>query len=359
MAWTAPRTWVTGEVVTAALMNTHVRDDLRYLKGLDGGVTIEDDLDIGANLLKTTNLSLKEGTSSIWYLRTAADDAYVSILGNAGQFSIFQARTGTTFIDCRDVDTNYIAGRARDSGSGLVEIFRMVGAADPYFQMTLPQVLTPGTAPGTLVEGHFWYLAADDKLYYKDATANIELVGINAPTRGDVLYRGASNWLNLAKGNAGEFLKQGANDPEWAQGVATREVFFPITGINNTGSLGAVGDFIINILTAGNYCYFNFKTPHDFVSLTHCKVLGIPDGTGTIDWTATTDFAAIGEAYNTNSDSDTANGLAMTDTEIEEVDISAAFTALAAEDYVGVKFLVDAVGTLTSYRVIGLVLRYT
>jgi hypothetical protein len=26
--WTAPRTWVTGEVVTAALLNTHVRDNL-------------------------------------------------------------------------------------------------------------------------------------------------------------------------------------------------------------------------------------------------------------------------------------------------------------------------------------------
>lgn len=40
MGWTAPRTWVTAEVVTAALMNTHVRDNLRYLKGLDGTPTI-------------------------------------------------------------------------------------------------------------------------------------------------------------------------------------------------------------------------------------------------------------------------------------------------------------------------------
>lgn len=29
MAWTAPRTWVTSEVVTAAQMNAHVRDNLR------------------------------------------------------------------------------------------------------------------------------------------------------------------------------------------------------------------------------------------------------------------------------------------------------------------------------------------
>lgn len=31
MAWTAPRTWVTGEVVTASQMNTHVRDDMLAL----------------------------------------------------------------------------------------------------------------------------------------------------------------------------------------------------------------------------------------------------------------------------------------------------------------------------------------
>lgn len=32
MAWTAPRTWVASEFVTAALMNTHLRDNLLFLK---------------------------------------------------------------------------------------------------------------------------------------------------------------------------------------------------------------------------------------------------------------------------------------------------------------------------------------
>ena len=31
MAWTSPRTWVTSELVTAALMNVHVRDNLSHL----------------------------------------------------------------------------------------------------------------------------------------------------------------------------------------------------------------------------------------------------------------------------------------------------------------------------------------
>ena len=31
MAWTAPRTWVAAETVTAALMNSHVRDNLKVI----------------------------------------------------------------------------------------------------------------------------------------------------------------------------------------------------------------------------------------------------------------------------------------------------------------------------------------
>lgn len=32
MAWTAPRTWIAGELVTASLLNTHLRDNLNALK---------------------------------------------------------------------------------------------------------------------------------------------------------------------------------------------------------------------------------------------------------------------------------------------------------------------------------------
>lgn len=31
MAFTTPRTWVTGELITASIMNTHIRDNLLYL----------------------------------------------------------------------------------------------------------------------------------------------------------------------------------------------------------------------------------------------------------------------------------------------------------------------------------------
>lgn len=38
MAWTAPRTWATGETITSVIMNTHIRDNLVYLDGAVGGV---------------------------------------------------------------------------------------------------------------------------------------------------------------------------------------------------------------------------------------------------------------------------------------------------------------------------------
>lgn len=37
MGWTAPRTWVTGELITEAMMNAHIRDNFNYLFGSNGG----------------------------------------------------------------------------------------------------------------------------------------------------------------------------------------------------------------------------------------------------------------------------------------------------------------------------------
>ena len=40
MAWTTPRTWVTNELVTAAIMNAHVRDNLGQIRYLfEGGLS--------------------------------------------------------------------------------------------------------------------------------------------------------------------------------------------------------------------------------------------------------------------------------------------------------------------------------
>lgn len=71
MAWTAPRTWVTSEVVSAAVMNTHVRDNL--LQTAPAKVTTAGDIVYasGANALSrlaagATGTVLTGGTSPSW-----------------------------------------------------------------------------------------------------------------------------------------------------------------------------------------------------------------------------------------------------------------------------------------------------
>jgi hypothetical protein len=56
MAWTAPRTWVTGEIVTAAYLNSNVRDNM--LETSPGKATAAGDIFVatGANAIKSVSV---------------------------------------------------------------------------------------------------------------------------------------------------------------------------------------------------------------------------------------------------------------------------------------------------------------
>jgi hypothetical protein len=54
MAWTNPRTWVTSEVVTAAMLNTHVRDNLNTLRAHHG-----------CSLYKSADQSVANGANDV------------------------------------------------------------------------------------------------------------------------------------------------------------------------------------------------------------------------------------------------------------------------------------------------------
>lgn len=66
MAWTTPATYTTGEIVTASKLNTHIRDNLRYLKGLDGGILLENTLSVNyaAGTSSGATFNLRNTTSS-------------------------------------------------------------------------------------------------------------------------------------------------------------------------------------------------------------------------------------------------------------------------------------------------------
>tara|TARA_Y100000310_G_scaffold298911_1_gene333299 strand:- start:3175 stop:3726 length:552 start_codon:yes stop_codon:yes gene_type:complete len=71
MAWTAPRTWVTAELVTAALLNTHLRDNL--LQTIGAVLTTRGDLatrsasaSARVALGTTTQVASSDGTDLVW-----------------------------------------------------------------------------------------------------------------------------------------------------------------------------------------------------------------------------------------------------------------------------------------------------
>jgi len=79
MAWTAPRTWVSGELVTASLFNTHLRDNLLALDAGRLAITSQAAGDVVyassstalARLAKSEGLFLKSGASAVsWSLVT-------------------------------------------------------------------------------------------------------------------------------------------------------------------------------------------------------------------------------------------------------------------------------------------------
>jgi hypothetical protein len=78
MAWTAPRTWTTGELVTAAFMNTHVRDNLNYLKSTGA------DSDLGSRTFTNTGFldldALTGGAGSITAVAATVDTDTLAIV---------------------------------------------------------------------------------------------------------------------------------------------------------------------------------------------------------------------------------------------------------------------------------------
>lgn len=56
-----PKTWVTAALVTAAQLNAELRDAVRYLKGMDGDVELDDDLDLLNHYLKNIGAVSEQG----------------------------------------------------------------------------------------------------------------------------------------------------------------------------------------------------------------------------------------------------------------------------------------------------------
>lgn len=111
MAWTAPRTWIVGEVVTAANMNLHVRDNTRYLKGLDGAVVVED-------ALSATSFALQ---MEVGYFTNAADQ----VMAGTGAWADVPVLTTSVTLDAAGSILAWANIGVRDTTFGSPVSFRL------------------------------------------------------------------------------------------------------------------------------------------------------------------------------------------------------------------------------------------
>lgn len=140
---------------------------------LTGDLTMSGaDILLGANKLKTTTNYLYEEVTSGLSLKKISDNTRVRLkLSTLEFYTSLQAQASGLIIGAQPSNDAYLLGQAYDNDNALVETDRRQGAADPYFQMTLPMVLKPGSAPGTPVEGHLYYDNTAKILKFRDASA--------------------------------------------------------------------------------------------------------------------------------------------------------------------------------------------
>jgi len=181
MGWTTPRDWTDGEVVDEDMMDTHVKNNLRYLKGLDGVPTIESGLTID---------------------NTDGDERLLlPLLSTAECSTVLNAEGEVAF----DEQTHRVKIYDNDGVESLVstaDVDDTAGGTD--------------AATTTPISSNVHY----DHCQAADPHAGYVLESL-ADAAGDTFYATDDNtWGKLTKGTATQFyrMNSGATAPEWTTG---------------------------------------------------------------------------------------------------------------------------------------------
>jgi len=113
-----------------------------------------------------------------------------------------------------------------------------------------------------------------------------------------------------------------------------------------------------HVTVSGDSAYVSVLIPREVNEIKEVVVRLIPTTTGTIDWTVNLSYGGKNEDESAATSTKTADGLAVTDDRITEIDITTAFSAVDANDQVGVQFVLDAVATTTNVYVLGIYFKY-
>jgi len=177
MAWTALRDWVDGEIVTAAMFNEQIRDNMNMLSVHAHTGAAGD----GSNTLTGVNLT---NIQSFGFADQSANpDANGELQRNGSNLLYYD---GTTAIDVTASDQSAGTGSLRTLGTGAVQ------AAAGNHQHTISQSLTTYISNGT--EGSAW---TGDELSTKSVqTGTYTASGTNKVLITSFVYFTRDNWIS-------------------------------------------------------------------------------------------------------------------------------------------------------------------
>ncbi len=113
MTWTDPKVWTVGEIVTKATMDAQVKDNLRYLKGIDGVPTIESGLIIGTGL-GTEYIKLPLLTTAQIGTALATTTGREGFDSDVGRIKFYDGTAIRAVVSTADVDDVPVNGATTD-----------------------------------------------------------------------------------------------------------------------------------------------------------------------------------------------------------------------------------------------------
>lgn len=158
MAWTAPRTWVAAENVTAALLNTHLRDNLLALKDPpSANYELNEGADITSNSATFVDV---DGTNFSLQITTVGGDVFVHFHGTV----FHSAGAGSNKRVFFDVDVN---GARTGGDDGIMSV--TISSGDPdECAVTFTRLIT-GLGAGTHTFKLQWKMSAGTQGLYAGA----------------------------------------------------------------------------------------------------------------------------------------------------------------------------------------------
>ena len=334
MSLSPSKTWIAGETLTAAELNSEFANILNNPISLISPLVAALDADGKEIILDSDgDTSITADTDDQIDIRIAGSDDFTL---TANKFDVLAGST----LKVTGIETLTKGADVTAATDLLVNIdgniFDVTGAT------TIATIATKGI--GTVIKLHF-----DAALTLTHHATNLVLPG-------------GANILTAA-GDEAEFYEYASAD--WrctnytkATGGPVKE-FYVYVAASGTVAIAfpydaQTGGFSVATLGNTEEATFLFAIPADFTTLIEAIILSIPDTSETIQFDIDTSYGASGEASDANTETETDTMLGVTIALLTEIDASGVLSGIAANDYVGMEFDSDT----GNIRLVALRIRY-